>query len=345
MGLHDVRLDRRHFLTSAAVTAGALALPGLCANRAFAAVPSQVTLPDRGIYDTTTASAWTDGFMTGNGECGAVYHGAPTLEKVIFNHHRFVLPNGTRTMSPLVIADRLASVRDKALAGDYSGAQTTFASGWSLRWTQTYHPGYELRLSTPGMTTVNDFARVTDFRTGEVTHTWTEQYGTWKRHAFVSRADQVIVHELLPATGRTGDTTLSVNTARDGVPTSVTFSTTASVSNGDGYLGLRGTYPTGGAYGYEGVTRIVATGSGSSVTVSGQTLVVAKGHQGAAAHQARPVRECHRLEHSALADRPGRPDRRLCHPARPSRSPAPGDVRPLKHRPERLHHRPAAVHQ
>ncbi|MEV5959977.1 RICIN domain-containing protein [Streptomyces sp. NPDC051987] len=80
----------------------------------------------------------------------------------------------------------------------------------------------------------------------------------------------------MPATGRTVDTTLSVNTALDGVPTSVTFSTTATVSNGEGCLTLRGTYPSGGAYGYEGATRVVATGTGSSVTVSGQTLVVAK---------------------------------------------------------------------
>ncbi|KUN29381.1 hypothetical protein AQJ23_00935 [Streptomyces antibioticus] len=37
---------------------------------------------------------------------------------------------GTRTTSPPVIADRLASVWDKALAGDHSGgAQTAFAAG------------------------------------------------------------------------------------------------------------------------------------------------------------------------------------------------------------------------
>ncbi|WP_035840110.1 glycosyl hydrolase family 95 catalytic domain-containing protein [Kitasatospora azatica] len=276
MGLYDQPLDRRRFLTAAALTAGAVALPGFSAGSAAAALPPEVTLPDRGIYDTATASVWTDGFVTGNGEYGAVYHGAPTLEKVVFNHHRFVLPNGTRDTVPPVISDRLASVRDKALAGDYSGAQTAFASGWSLRWTQTFHPGYELQLSTPGMTTVNDFARITDFRTGEVTHTWTDSSGTWKRHVFVSRADKVIVHELLPATGRTIDTTLSVNTALDGVPTSVSFSTTATVSKGDGYLNLRGTYPSGGAHGYEGVTRVVVTGSGSSVTANGQTLVVAK---------------------------------------------------------------------
>ncbi|MCX5062467.1 RICIN domain-containing protein [Streptomyces sp. NBC_01597] len=133
------------------------------------------------------ASSWTDGFLTGNGEYGAILHGAATLEKVVFNYHRLVLPNGTRTVKPPVIAGRLEGVRDKALAGNYSGANSDFASGWSLRWTQTYHPAYELRIATPGMTTVNDYGRVDDFRTGEVSSSWTDQYGTWTRRAFVSR--------------------------------------------------------------------------------------------------------------------------------------------------------------
>ncbi|MFI5794549.1 glycosyl hydrolase family 95 catalytic domain-containing protein [Streptomyces sp. NPDC051677] len=277
MGHLDFPMDRRRFLAAAAVTTGAAVFPGVLAGRASAAVPPQVTLPDRGMYDTTAASAWTDGFVTGNGEYGAILYGAPTLEKVIVNHHRFVLPNGTRDLQPPVISGQLESARDKALAGDYAGAQTAFANGWSLRWTQTYHPGYELQLNTPGMTTVNDYARVTDFRSGEVTHSWTDGSGTWKRHAFASRADDVIVHELLPAAGRTVDTTLSVNTALDGTPSTVAFATTATLSNGDGYLNLRGAYPSGqGAYGYEGVTRVVVTGTGASVTASGSTLVVAK---------------------------------------------------------------------
>ncbi|WP_406154805.1 glycoside hydrolase family 95 protein [Streptomyces sp. NBC_00882] len=261
-----------------ALTAGAAALPGgFLSGNAAAAVPPQITVPHRGIYDTSPASSWTDGFLTGNGEYGAILHGAATREKVVFDHHRLVLPNGTRTVKPPVISGRLEGVRDKALAGNYSGANSDFASGWSLRWTQTYHPAYELRIDTPGMTTVNDYGRVTDFRTGEVSSSWTDQYGTWTRRAVVSRADDVIVHELIPAPGRTIDTTLGVNTALDGLPSSVGFPTRATTSKGSGYLNLRGTYPSGqGAFGYEGVTRVVATGSGASVSVSGSTIVVAR---------------------------------------------------------------------
>ncbi|NGO41213.1 glycosyl hydrolase family 95 catalytic domain-containing protein [Streptomyces ureilyticus] len=274
----DRSIDRRHFLTAAALTAGAAALPGgFLSGKAAAAVPPQITVPDRGIYDTSPASSWTDGFLTGNGEYGAILHGAATLEKVVFNYHRLVLPNGTSTVKPPVISGRLEGVRDKALAGDYSSANRDFASGFSLRWTQTYHPAYELRIDTPGMTTVNDYGRVNDFRTGEVSSSWTDQYGTWTRRTFVSRADNVIVQELIAAPGRTVDTTLSVNTALDGVPSSVGFTTRATTKSGSGYLNLRGTYPSGqGAFGYEGVTRVVATGSGASVRVSGSTIVVAK---------------------------------------------------------------------
>ncbi|RAS67022.1 ricin-type beta-trefoil lectin protein [Lentzea atacamensis] len=271
----DNPLNRRRFLTVSALTAGAAALPGgMLRGTATAAVPPQITLPDRGIYDASPASSWTDGFLTGNGEYGAVLHGPPATEKVIFNYHRLVLPNGTRSVTPPVLSGRLNAVRDKALAGDYAGANRDFAAGWSLRWTQTYHPAYELRIATPGMTTVNNYGRVTDFRTGEVISSWTDSNGTWTRRAFVSRADKVIVHELLPASGRTIDATLSVSTALESAPSSVGYTTLATISNGDGYLNLRGTYPSGqGAFGYEGVTRVVATGG--TVTANGATIIVA----------------------------------------------------------------------
>ncbi|GII81995.1 lectin [Sphaerisporangium rufum] len=274
-------VNRRHFLTTAAVTAGTVALPpAVFPARAAAAVPPQVTLPQRGIYDTRPATHWSDGFLTGNGEYGALFHGAPALEKVVFNHHRFVMPNGTRGLTPPVYSGVLGRVRDKALAGDYAGATRDFTAGWSLRNTQTFHPGYELQISTPGVTTTNNYARITDFTTGEVTSTWTDGSGTWTRRGFASRADQVIVHELAPAPGRTVDATLSVNAALDGVPGSVGFATLATVTGADGYLNLRGTYPSGqGAFGYEGVTRVVATGgsvraSGATIVVSGATRLV-----------------------------------------------------------------------
>jgi hypothetical protein len=166
------------------------------------------------------------------------------MEKVVFDHRRPVPSGGTR---PRVLP--------------------AFATG------RSYHPAYEFRICSPGMTAVDGYGRITDFRTGEVTSTWTDGYGTWARRAFASRADQVIVHELLAAPGRTVDTTLSVDTALDGLPGSMRFTTRATVSNGSGYLNLRGACLEDRAtFGYEGVTRVVA--SGGTISPSGATLVV-----------------------------------------------------------------------
>ncbi|MEU1849578.1 glycoside hydrolase N-terminal domain-containing protein [Streptomyces sp. NPDC019990] len=249
-----------------------------------APVPLPIPAPERGIHDTAPAVSWRDGFLTGSGEYGAVVYGGPALESVVFNHHRLVLPNGTRGVTPPVLAGRLEAVRDKALAGDYAGANRDFAAGWELRWTQMYHPAYELRIATAEATVAGGYVRTTDFRTGQVTSAWADGRGTWIRRVFASRADRVIVHEMVPPAGGTIDVTLSVHTALDDAPTAhgadddlhtrVAFTTLASVADGSGWLNLRGTYPEGlGAHGYEGVTRVVPTGG--TVGVSGSALVVA----------------------------------------------------------------------
>lgn len=220
-----------------------------------------IPLPERGIHDDTPADHWTDGFLTGNGELGAILYGEPAVEKVIFNHHRLVLPNGTVAIDPPRIAHRLEASRDLALAGDYAGASSEFVDGWELLWTQTYHPAYELRLVSPDLASYGDYLRLTDFRTGEVSTHGAGDEGGWMRRAFASRADGVVVHEVLPPGGGAVDLVLRVNTALDGVPDDVEFSTEVSVQVNEAYVTVHGRYPTGqGAYGYEGVTRVIAIG-------------------------------------------------------------------------------------
>ncbi|MCD4852623.1 RICIN domain-containing protein [Arthrobacter sp. AK01] len=273
MNIASTPFNRRGFLAGTALAAGALAFP--FSQRAAAAPPNSAVLPERGVFDTSPASSWTDGFLSGNGEYGAIFHGTPAAERVVLNHHRFVMPNGTRGMKAPDVADRLPEVQDKALAGDYWGAASTFASDWELKWTQSFHPGYELLIASPDLTTYNDYARTTNFRTGEVVTTWSDSAGSWKRRAFVSRASTAVVQELLPGANGKINTVLSVNTALEGVPSSVTYDVNATVSGRNGYLGLRGTYPAGlGAFGYEGVTRVVITGTGSSITSDGSKLTI-----------------------------------------------------------------------
>lgn len=271
-------LNRRHFLSASALTAGALTFPAtLLSAQKASATSSTVPLPEQGVHDTAPASSWTDGFVTGNGEIGAVLFGSPELEKVLLNHHRFVLPNGTRDMEPPNLAPKLAEVQDLALAGDYWGAARTFADGWELQWTQKYHPGYELHLSSPAMAGAAGYVRTTNFRTAEITHAWATAAGTWTRRAFASRGSDTIVHELLPPAGATIDLVVSANTVLDGAPDTVQYDVETSVSGRNGYLGVRGTYPANlGAFGFEGATRVVITGNGSSITGEGGALTVKK---------------------------------------------------------------------
>jgi hypothetical protein len=152
--------------------------------------------PRHGIHDTVPAARWEDGFLSGNGEYGLVALGDPAAERLIVNHHRFVLPNGTRDMEPPAVAGRLDEVRGLVLAGEAEAAQRAFSDGRRLAWTQPFHPGFVIELDRANPAPVGDYRRETDFRTGEVGATWTDVAGGWRSRAFVSRADRVLVYEL-----------------------------------------------------------------------------------------------------------------------------------------------------
>ncbi|WP_217567233.1 glycoside hydrolase N-terminal domain-containing protein [Streptomyces sp. GbtcB7] len=253
-------MNRRQFLATATAAA---ATPAVWPTANARAVGSPRP-PRWGVHDEAPATTWTDGFLSGNGETGITVYGAPASEKVVLNHHRLVLPNGTRDQQPPVTADLLENVRDLALAGNYRAAQSAFSPpGWTIKWTQTYHPSHQLVLESPHHVSYQDYLRTTDFRTGQITTSWSDSAGTWRRRAFVSRAHGIAVHELLPPRGATIDLTVRADPTLADVPGTVSFTTTSDVAAGEGWLTLRGTYPADlGAHGFEGVTRIIAQGGG-----------------------------------------------------------------------------------
>lgn len=199
-------------------------------------------------------------------------YGDPRTERVVFNHHRFVLPNGTRDARPPHLGDRIEEVRDLVLAGRRAEAGRVLGGGLPMRWTQSFHPGYVMTLDSAADPQSADYFRETDFTTGEVTVGWA---GREQRRAFVSRADAVAVQHLsgesASVVGLTGDLR--------GRPEDVTYETRVYLSAGRVFLGIRGTYPTGqGAHGFEGLTMIVgdATIHGDRVHVSGESLLLSK---------------------------------------------------------------------
>lgn len=211
------------------------------------------------IHDTAPATRWEDAFLSGNGETGIMVFGDPHSERVIFNHHRLVLPNGTRDLLPPRVADRVERLRDLMLAGKVAQAQREINEGRELLWTQSFHPGYQLIIEGSTDGPIRDYVRETDFETGEVTVRWAGDAGEWVRRAFVSRADGVVVHRL---SGPPSELRLRLSGDLPGCPAGVAYETAAGR-----HLVIRGRYSQG--EGFSGVTLV----SGASLDVDGKWLL------------------------------------------------------------------------
>lgn len=233
-----------------------------------------ITLPVASAAAETThirsekpAQRWEDAMLSGNGLTGVMQYGDPLDERLIFNSHRFVLPNGAPVPIP-DMADAVEPMRDKMLAGkigegwaDYYALLRERGNLPAMIWTQSFHPGYVLRIETPEAGEIRGYSRVTNYRTGEVIVRWTDERGDWRRRTFVSRADDVVVTELsAPTSAESFGCKLSVEAAekhRGDVPHE-------SYADSDS-IGFRARYPKVGdrVGGYEGQTR-VATVDGES---------------------------------------------------------------------------------
>ncbi|WP_341715645.1 glycoside hydrolase N-terminal domain-containing protein [Micromonospora sp. FIMYZ51] len=205
-----------------------------------------MTGPTHRIWDTEPASSWEDAFLAGNGEYGIMVYGRPHAERIVVNHHRFVLPNGTRHARAPQLAALLPRIRQLILAGRRAEAGRLLAGDTPLRWTQSFHPGFALTVDVPEPTPVRDYRRHTDFDTGEVVVRW----AGGQRRSFVSRADRLVVTRLdlgACVVGATGEL--------PGCPDEVRYAVSAYRRDGLVFLRVRGRYPqVGGAYGVEGLT-------------------------------------------------------------------------------------------
>ncbi|MFY1584607.1 glycosyl hydrolase family 95 catalytic domain-containing protein [Micromonospora sp. WMMD734] len=218
------------------------------------------------VWDDAPAVDWTDAFLTGNGEYGLMVPGDPHAERLVVNHHRFVLPNGTHDARAPHLAALLPRIRELVLTGRRAEAGELLTGGRDLAWTQSYHPGFALTVDAPA-TPVRDYRRHTDFTTGEVVVRWSGR----RRRSFVSRADRLVVTHL-----DQGDCVVGATGDLPGRPDTVHYDTTAHRHDGLVFLRVRGRYPdVGGAYGFEAVTLVRgdAEPAGDRVLVRGPALL------------------------------------------------------------------------
>ncbi|MDX3456077.1 glycoside hydrolase N-terminal domain-containing protein [Streptomyces sp. ME02-8801-2C] len=218
--------------------------------------------PVHGTWEPCPAARWEDGYLSGNGRHGALVFGAPDGDRTVVTHHTLVRPNGSEQARPPQLADQLATVQDRLLAGDTTAAEG-FTDGRELQWVQPFHPAFQVRLrGGPPTAEAGEYRRSVDFTTGVVE---TECEG-WRSRVFVSRADDVIVQYVTLAPHLALDIDLDHRLPNAPVELGVGQSVVRTPEGA--LITLRVRYP-GSDRAYTGVTLVVPTGGTTTLVPPG----------------------------------------------------------------------------
>ncbi|MFF3377897.1 glycoside hydrolase N-terminal domain-containing protein [Streptomyces sp. NPDC002680] len=227
--------------------------------------------PVHGTWEPLPAVRWEDGYLSGNGCHGALMFGDADSDRIIVTHHSLVRPNGGEHARPPQLADQLANLQDRLLAGDTTAAES-FTDGRELQWVQPFHPAFQVRLRGGGPTgDRRDYRRSVDFTTGVV------EAGCegWRSRVFVSRADDVIVQYVTGGSGgpaAPGIPGLTLDIDLDhrlpGAPAELGVGQSVVRTPEGALLTLRARYPDSDRA-YTGVTLVVPTGGRTTLTPPG----------------------------------------------------------------------------
>lgn len=216
--------------------------------------------PVHGTWEPAPAARWEDAFLSGNGHHGALVFGDPNDEQVVVTQHTLVRPGGGEHAEPPRLAGRLPALQDRMLAGDLTAAES-FTDGRPLQWVQPFHPAFRTRLTRlcrPG-DSGSGYRRAVDFTSGEVTASGTD-LGS---RVFVSRADDVIVHEVAA-----GDLGIGLDHRLPRVPAGLRVGHGALLTPEGALLSLRARYP-GSDRAYTGVTLVAVLGGSVALAPPG----------------------------------------------------------------------------
>ncbi len=201
------------------------------------------------------------GLLAGNGELGLVLYGAPGAARVLCGHRGFYHPRHAAGYLP-DLGGLQAQIQQDCLAGEFLRAahrqlSALLEHGARQGSEGAIHAGCQLLIDQALHGEVTGYARRCDYATGELTVTWTDRMGRWQHSAFVSRADRVIVQQLIAPTPGALDCRLTLDSNLDARPQEWTFHPRAEPE----WLTMQVHYEAAaGDQGYEGVTRVCCTG-------------------------------------------------------------------------------------
>lgn len=155
----------------------------------------------RGVRNRDYAKDWQYAMVSGNGRQGTMVFGNPANETIIGNHIALYLPQGNDYQIPNM-APYLSEFRELIKNEGYEIAnkwyyEKALESGYAgLQFSDPSFPGFHLNVKTAiGATT--DYKRYTNFENGEIGVKFTDETGIRHfRKTFVSRADDLIIHEI-----------------------------------------------------------------------------------------------------------------------------------------------------
>ncbi|MGQ4510969.1 glycosyl hydrolase family 95 catalytic domain-containing protein [Streptomyces sp. DW26H14] len=226
--------------------------------------------PSRGAVSTSWTENWESGFVTGNGDLGAVLYGRPEAPVLLVNNSRLYtsqLAPEKRTIAETaaLLPELRRKITDEGYLPmmDWSWEQLQ-SHGLSPAEAIDYHPGLFLRCALSGADRATDYRRTEDFATGEIETTWRGSAGAFRTRCFASRADNVVVLSLT-GPGKAGLTaTLTLDPVTD-------ERITPATAHGSDWTGFHNLYAPGNG-GYDGAIRAVVRGGTVSFTDGALTI-------------------------------------------------------------------------
>lgn len=155
----------------------------------------------KGVINETFAQQWEYAMVSGNGKQGVMVFGDPKEETIIGNHIALYLPQDQDFQTP-DMASYLPEFRNNIKTLGYEIANQRYYEealkrGYAgLQMSDPSHPGFFLKIKTK-IEEIHEYTRQTNFETGEITVAFLDEKRVkHTRRTFVSRVDDLIVHEI-----------------------------------------------------------------------------------------------------------------------------------------------------
>ncbi|MEI7947530.1 MAG: glycoside hydrolase N-terminal domain-containing protein [bacterium] len=224
----------------------------------------EISMRDCAISTVPQTNRWECGFLTGNGNVGAIIPGSPYNESIVVCG-KLYLPTGVKEIVPDLSSFKEEFKKAGLEAGIKGPAKVhglmVEKSGLALVNTDPLHPACRLKIDALKQNSnLRNYRMLEDFKTGEVSVQWTDDQGDWSRHLFASRPDNTLVMLMRAPKGKLYCTLAMLVEHKD--------VQTESSSTADGWISTHNTYRKGKG-GFDILMRVIPQGGTITPSANG----------------------------------------------------------------------------